>query len=275
MLLRCRSLEFLEDQKQLAAEVGGCIAKDNLFRSADLLNNETECGRAADNRDAANVNTSNSSIRQSDTNTSDSNKMLMKQMAKHHMRLSPGHDFRIHFVPRPSETGGSIDFANQVIDTFEVRRSSRKSIASNALMAMGSTRRPSDTDGGISRSRPAADWSAHTKPIDADQCSLGDLHHLPYRYPNDFDDISVEMENITKLLGSTIELNRYDDSTPSTCSSVCHNRAPNVARRYNNDKSDVEVLSTSSNSKLSLAAYSTDLMKATMPNDGGLFQNPW
>lgn len=246
------------------------ITKDDLYRSADSLNNEQEYRHEANSRDLSyDQVTSKSGRKHSDTNTSDTNKMLMKQIAKQqHLQQSSPHDLRINYNPRSSETNNVVDITDQGSDNIEMKRSSRKKNGDSSQAMIRSRRSEIEN----------SHWNAQSKPSDSnrDQCSLQELHRLPYRYPNDFDDISVEMENITKLLGSTIDLNRYDDSTPSTCSSACHSLAQKPPTRHNsNDKHAAEMFPIGSNPRPLSALYDTSIIQASMPSGNGIFQNPW
>lgn len=267
VLPRSRSLQFLDDQIETADELAERIANDTLCRSIDLMNNDVQYSIEVNNsQNSVNAALQKSSTKYDDANTSDSNKMLMKQMAnQRQMQSGPQHEFGMNLIPRALGTAGLVDSTHE---PFHMNRSSRKSSIDHPRTV---SKHRLDTDSSHSRAR-----NEHAKsPLDdtAKQCSLKKLYRLPYRYPNDFDDISVEMENITKLLGSTIDLNRYEDTTPSTCSSVCHSRSQAAAAQCDsNDRSDAEISSI----KLPFTLlHESGLASLDLPNGNGIFQNPW
>lgn len=258
VLPRCRSLEFLDEQKQPSDELASRIARDNLYQSVDLVGSDVQYRvEVHSSQNAVDVGALRSSTKFSDANTSDSSKMLMKQIAnQRHMQLGPPQEFGMNYGPRAI-----------CAKAFPVNRSSRKSsVEPTSTVSM----HRSDTDSSHSRARYPIDDSSK-------QCSLKKLYRLPYKYPNDFDDISVEMENITKLLGSTIDLKRYADTTPSTCSSACHSRLQAATAQIDsNDRSDAEISTNNRNSKLPFSPpYDTALTPSNMPNGNGIFKNPW
>lgn len=94
LLSRCRSLEFLDGQKQFDSTLDRSIAKGKLHRSADLLNN-TEIHEAVIHHDPI-MDTStlkSSSIHQS-TNTSDSDRRLQIKSNHRHLNKQYDLDFR-------------------------------------------------------------------------------------------------------------------------------------------------------------------------------------
>lgn len=198
-LSRCRSLEFLED-RNLADRKPDQVGKGNLHRSFDLLNN-IERHKAIIHHNMTDADTSKSSSMQHSTNTSESGRKSSKQCSL---------DFREKYGDTHSTISDAEsleDFSNKTKDIIQMKRASRQKFKERTMNELRTK-----MDDSFLKYPPNFSSTLTSNSID-------DLrnYHSPHHYPNDFDDISVEMKNITKLLSAS--LIEPLESAPSTSSS--------------------------------------------------------
>lgn len=193
-LSRCRSLEFLEDRKRADNNKLEQNGRGNLHRSFELLNN-TEQHEAI-----IHTATSKSSSMQHSTNTSES-KSSSKQYSL---------DFRENYGKSILSDAESLeDFSNKTKGIIQMKRASRQKFKERTINEL---RERQMADNLFLKFPPNFSSTLTSNSID----DLRDYHSSSH-YPNDFDDISVEMKNITKLLSAS--LIEPLESTPSTSSS--------------------------------------------------------
>lgn len=213
-LSRCRSLEFLEDGKYKQTGRG------NLHRSFDLLMNQEQHEAIIHHDD-----TSKSSSIHLSTNTSESERKSKKYTL----------DFRERFANDTHSTLSDAesleDFTNKTKEIIQMKRASRQQFKERTLNEL---RKPGDN--------PFLEFAPQLgSTLTAD--SMDDLRaYRSTHYPNDFDDISVEMRNITKLLSASFI--EPLESAPSTSSSFYHSIDSKRFTLY--DKDDDTIASSKS-----------------------------
>lgn len=252
-LSRCRSLEFLEERKHTDKHVDHG-AKGSLHRSFDLLNNTEQHEAVIHHSMLTDTETSKYSSLHQSTNTSDSGqKSLSKQYTL---------DFREKFGDAAHSTLSDAesfeDFSNKTKEIIQMKRASRQKFKERTMMELHERQKVDDT---FLKFPPNFSSTLTANSID----DLRDYHSINH-YPNDFDDISVEMKNITKLLSAS--LIEPLESTPSTSSSFYHS-ADKLAKRFtlynknNNDGDDDDDDVSSIKSELELDTANSYTSKST------------
>lgn len=273
-LSRCRSLEFLEERKQTDKN-GDHSGKGNLHRSFDLLNNTEQHEAVIHHSMLTDTETSKYSSLHPSTNTSDSGqKSLSKQYTL---------DFREKFGDAAHSTLSDAesfeDFSNKTKEIIQLKRASRQKFKERTMKEL---RERQKVDDSFLKFPPNFSSTLTSNSID----DLRDYHSTNH-YPNDFDDISVEMANITTLLSAS--LIEPLESTPSTSSSFYHS-TDKLAKRFTlynkntreeDDEEDDDDVS-SIKSELELDASNSYASKSTgksvksvghPPTTNGFFQN--
>lgn len=265
-LSRCRSLEFLEDRKLFDCKrMDYCIGKGNHHRSFDLLNNTEQHEAIIHHSMQTDTETSKYSTMHQSTNTSESG----QNSTKHYVL-----DFREKFGNATHSTLSDAesleDFTNKSKEIIQMKRATRQKFKERTMNEL--------------RDRQMADSTFLKFPPNFSStltsASIDDLrdYHSSNHYPNDFDDISVEMKNITKLLSASII--EPLESAPSTSSSFYHS-SDKFGKRftlYNKDaddgssiKSDLE--RDASNSYTSKSTGTSVKSAANPLSSNGFFQN--
>lgn len=262
-LSRCRSLEYLEDRKSTTAnKFDHQMANGNLHRSFDLLNNTERHEAIIHHSMQTDSETSKYSSRCGSTNTSTSNhrKLSINQYAlDFREKTANGNRSTTHSTLSDAES--LADFTNKSMDIIQMKRANRQKFKERTLHEL--------------RERQKAATAAAAAAVDSTflkyppnfsstltAASIDDLrdYHSSNHYPNDFDDISMEMNNITKLLSAT--LIEPLESAPSTSSSFYHS-TDTLAKRftlYNKSDDDIE---SSIKSDLERAASNSCTSKST------------
>lgn len=256
-LSRCRSLEFLEDRKRYDKKIDQ-NGKGNMHRSFDLLNNTEQHEAIIHHAMLNDTATSKSSSMQQSTNTSESGRKLSSK----HYSL----DFRENCGESTlSDVESLEDFSNKTKEIIQMKRASRQKFKERT---MNELRERQKTDDSFLKFPPNFSSTLTSNSID----DLRDYHSSAH-YPNDFDDISVEMKNITKLLSAS--LIEPLESTPSTSSSF-YQSTDKLAKRftlYDKDNDGDDDANSSVKSDISRRPSNS---YTTMPNalsSNGFFQN--
>lgn len=213
-LSRCRSLEFLDDRipNDRKFEQSG---KGNLHRSYDLLNN-IEQHEAIIHHNMTDADTSKSSSMQHSTNTSESGRKSSIQYSL---------DFREKYGDAHSTLSDAEsleDFSNKTKEIIQMKRASRQKFKERTMIEL---RERQKTENSFLKYPPNFSSTLTANSID----DLRD-YHSSHHYPNDFDDISVEMKNITKLLSAS--LIEPLESAPSTSSSFYQRPDKLMTKRF-------------------------------------------
>lgn len=209
-LSRCRSLEFLEHRTSKSKM--DQRSKCTLHQSFDLLNKEEQHEVTIHHSMTAHGDTSTSSSVHHSTNTSETSeqrnpcKLDIKQ-------TSCTLDFRENYEntirKTLTDTESLEDFSNKTKEIIQMKRATRLKFKERTLNELRDQQR-------LDKSLELP-LSFYRKIPTISVDSLGNLNRSPYRYPNDFDNISAEMKNITELLGASII--EPLESAPSTSSS--------------------------------------------------------
>lgn len=260
-LSRCRSLEFLDDRNR-KLEQGG---KRNSHRSIDLLKSIVQHEAVIHNM--TNAELSKSSSLKHSTNTSDSGQNSSKQCSL--KKCGEAHSTL-------SDAGSLENFSNKTKEIIQMKRASRQKFKERTMKVL---REKKKNENSILKYPPNFCSTLTSNSLD----NLSDFHS-PQHYPNDFDDISVEMKNITKLLSAS--LIEPLESAASTSSSLYQSTNKLLAKRftlYNNDHNDEDGDDDSSiKSELELEATNSNESKSTYNNttqakpftaNGYFFQN--
>lgn len=267
-LSRCRSLELLGDKKfsVKSFEAGG---KTNLHRSFDLLNHTEQHEAIIHHSMMTDFDTSKSSSMQQSTNTSESERKF--EYENNHLRASSKYslDFRekrnASTKERTLTDDGSLEnFTTKTKEIIQVKRATRRRLKEKTLSELHDRQQMLSAFPKLSIGRPDTNTAD-----DIELSSIG--NRSPYKYPNDFDNISIEMRNITKLLGSSIE---PLESAPSTSSSFyqSNNKMPPIEIEHDDfsEKSDDE----SAPKQFTGTSMMSNPGKAlNLLSHGGFFQN--
>lgn len=214
-LSRCRSLEFLDDRNQPDRKLDE-VGKSNLHRSFDLLNQIERHEAIIHHNNMTDADTSKSSSMQNSTNTSESGRNISKKYSL---------DFRETYGDTHSTLSDAEsleDFSNKSKEIIQMKRASGQKFKERT---MNELRERQKTENSYLKYPPNFSSTLTSNSID----DLRD-YHSPHHYPNDFDDISVEMKNITKLLSASII--EPLDSVPSTSSSFYQSTDKLLAKRF-------------------------------------------
>lgn len=224
-LSRCRSLEFLDDRKSMdGKKMDQHGNRGNLHRSFDLLNNveqhEVIVHHHIKQSDA--MSSKYNSIHQPSTNTSESgHKSSSKQYALD-FREKYGNCGNATTHSTRSDVESLEDFTNQSMEIIQMKRAARQRFKERTMNEL--RERQKAMDNSFLKFPPNFSSTLTAASID----DLRDYHSSNH-YPTDFDDISVEMKNITKLLSASII--EPLESTPSTSSSFYHS-TDKLAKRF-------------------------------------------
>lgn len=220
-LSRCRSLEFLEDRRSTENKLDR-LNTNTIFRSHDLLNDNMEQHRAIIHHHMmTNSQSSSSALHSPITSETSSHRTHTKLDYQQHNQFK-ALDFRDKYDNRNTLTDAESleEFTSKTKDVIQIKRAARQKLQEKTLQEL----RERKTTEKYSLNSPSN--FLHMEQSSLDDYSLGKLNRSPYRYPNDFDNISAEMKNITELLGASImEPLEY---APSTSSSFykCTNKFP-------------------------------------------------
>lgn len=271
-LTRCRSLEFLEDKRSTENKLNR-TATNSLYRSHDLLNENTEQHRAIIHHDMMTISQSSSSALHSPNTSDTSSRRIQTKIDFQQNNRFHALDFREKYDNRSTLTDAESleDFTSKTKELIQIKRAARQKLKEKTLQEL----RGRQATEKYSLNSPSN--FHHMEPSSSfDKYSLGKLNRSPYRYPNDFDNISAEMKNITELLGASIM--EPLESTPSTSSSFykCTNRFPKLSeiRSNGNDKDEF-----SSNCEIddpiskSLESHLNGNSGLNLINNNGFFQN--
>lgn len=199
-LSRCRSLEFLEDRRSTENKLNR-ITTNTLYRSHDLLNDNTEQHKAIIHHDMMTNSQSSSSAIHS-TNTSEtSSRRIHTTLDFQQNNQFHALDFREKYDNRSTLTDAESleDFTSKTKELIQIKRAARQKLKEKTIEEL----RERQATEKYSLNSPSN--FHHMVPSSSlDNYSLGKLNRSPYRYPNDFDNISAEMKNITELLGASI-----------------------------------------------------------------------
>lgn len=252
-LSRCRSLEFLDDRNQPDRKLDEG-SKGNLHRSFDLLNHIERHEAIIHHNNMTDADTSKSSSMQHSTNTSESGRNTSKKYSL---------DFREVYGDTHSTLSDAEsleDFSNKTKEIIQMKRASRQKFKERT---MNELRERQKMDNSFLKYPPNFSSTLTSNSID-DLRSYHSSHH----YPNDFDDISVEMKNITKLLSASII--EPLESVPSTSSSFYQSTDKLLAKRFtlydkdhDHDNDDDEDDGSSIKSELELDATNSYSSKST------------
>lgn len=271
-LSRCRSLELLGDKKFTTKKLEQS-AKGNLHRSYDLLNNTEQHEAIIHHSMLTDFDTSKSSSIQQSTNTSESE----RKFEHDHLRASSKYtlDFREKMRDTLKESTLSDDeledFTNKTKELIQIKRATRRRLKEKTLSELRDRQKMIGAFPKLSINLGHTDATSSVDNIEFS--SIEKLNRSPYKYPNDFDDISMEMKNITKLLGSSIE---PLESAPSTSSSFyrSNNKLPTKIRMQDEI---VDGSSQQSDDDLSISNQLPNTSNAGKPlgmlGNGGFFQN--
>lgn len=248
-LSRCRSLEYLDKKLE--------IGNGNLHRSFDLLNNTEQHEAIIHHSMLTEAGTSKTSSMQHSTNTSESGQ---KSSTRHYSL-----DFRENYGESSlSDAERLEEFTNKTKEMIQMKRQKFKDRTINEL------RERQKVENTFLKYPPNFSSTLTTTSID----DLRDYHSSGH-YPNDFDDISVEMKNITKLLSAS--LIEPLESTPSTSSSF-YQSTDKLSKRFTlygkDDDSSVksELEFDASNSYVSKSTGNSVTVANPMTSNG-FFQN--
>lgn len=221
-LSRCRSLEFLEDRRSTENKLN-CFTTNTVYRSHDLLNDSTEEHRAIIHHDMMTNSQSSSSALHSLNTSETSSRQINTKLDFLQNNQFHALDFREKYDNRSTLTDAESleDFTSKTKELIQIKRAARQKLKEKTLQEL----RERQATEKYSVNSPSN--FHHMEPSSKlDDYSLGKLNRTPYRYPNDFDNISAEMKNITELLGASIM--EPLESAPSTSSSFykCSNKFP-------------------------------------------------
>lgn len=260
-LSRCRSLEYLDERKPTDKEFDH--GKGNFHRSFDLLNNMEQHEAIIHHSMMTDLETSKSSSMQHSTNTSESGRASILKQYPLDFREKCGN------ITHSTLSAESLeDFTCKTKEMIQMKRAMRQK---SKEKTMSELRDRQKVDSSFLKYPPNFSSTLMSNSID-------DLHdyHSSNHYPNDFDDISVEMKNITKLLSAS--LIEPLESAPSTSSSF-YQSTDKLAKRftlYDKDGEDDDEHDTLANYPNS---YGNNLsgLSVKPPSNGlttnGFFQN--
>lgn len=264
-LSRCRSLEFLDERKSMDGKtVKQTMNRGNLHRSFDLLNSSEQHEVIVHHhhtKQSDAVSSKYNSIHQPSTNTSESGQRpASKQYAL---------DFREKYGNATTHSTRSDvesleDFTSQTMEIIQMKRAARKRFKERTMHELHERQMASDN--AFLKYPPNFNSTLTAASID----DLRDYHSSNH-YPNDFDDISVEMKNITKLLSASII--EPLESAPSTSSSF-YQSTDKLAKRftlYNKGNAADDIDGDSISDLERDASNSCRSVKGTAA--GGFFQN--
>lgn len=236
-LSRCRSLEFLDERKSIdGKKIDQNGNRGKFHRSFDLLNNaEQHEVIVHDHTKSYDAMASKyNSIHQPSTNTSESGQKSSSKQYALDFREKYGNAATTHSTR--SDVESLEDFTNQSNEIIQMKRAARQRFKERTVNELRERQQAMDS----SFLKYPPNFSSTLTAA-----SINDLrdYHSSNHYPTDFDDISVEMKNITKLLSASII--EPLESTPSTSSSFYHS-TDKLAKRftlYNKDAAahDVDV----------------------------------
>lgn len=262
-LSRCRSLEYLEDRKRHDKKIDQ-NGKGNLHRSFDLLNNTEQHEAIIHHAMLNDTATSKSSSMQQSTNTSESGRKSSSKRYSLDFRENCGESTL-------SDVESFEDFSNKTKEIIQMKRASRQKFKERTLHELRERQKVEDS---FLKYPPNFSSTLTSNSID----DLRDYHSSAH-YPNDFDDISVEMKNITKLLSASII--EPLESTPSTSSSF-YRSADKLAKRFTLYDKDNDDGDGDGDDDANSSSVKSDLERrpsnsyATVPNtmsSNGFFQN--
>lgn len=241
-LSRCRSLEFLDERKSMdGKKMESHANRGNLHRSFDLLNNaEQHEVIVHDHTKKYDVMSSKyNSIHQPSTNTSESGQKSSSKQYALDFREKYGNPATATTHSTRSDVESLEDFTNQSMEIIQMKRAARQRFKERTRTVNELRERQKAMDSSFLKYPPNFSSTLPAASID----DLRDYHSSNH-YPTDFDDISVEMKNITKLLSAS--LIEPLESTPSTSSSFYHS-TDKLAKRFTlynkgnaNDDDDVD-----------------------------------
>ncbi|XP_031630582.1 ankyrin repeat domain-containing protein 12 [Contarinia nasturtii] len=224
-LSRCRSLEFLENRKttEMKLDQNG---KGNLHRSFDLLNNK-EQHEAIIHHTMTDTETFKSNSMQHSTDTSESGQKSSSKQYSLDFREQLGDTTHSTL----SDAESLEDFTNKTKEIIQMKRASRQKFKERT---MNELRERQKVENSFLKYPPNFSSTLTSNSID----DLRDYRTFNH-YPNDFDNISIEMKNITKLLSASII--EPLESAPSTSSSFYQSTDQLAKQRftlYNEDDDD-------------------------------------
>lgn len=284
-LSRCRSLEFLDERKSIDGKrIDQNGNRGKFHRSFDLLNNaEQHEVIVHDHTKAYDAMTSKyNSIHQPSTNTSESGQKSSSNKYALDFREKYGNAATTHSTR--SDVESLEDFTNQSNEIIQMKRAARQRFKERTVNELRERQQAMDS----SFLKFPPNFSSTLTAA-----SINDLrdYHSSNHYPTDFDDISVEMRNITKLLSAS--LIEPLESTPSTSSSFYHS-TDKLAKRFtlynkgdahvddgdNVDEDDEDDIDGESISELERGATSScrsvklpTAAGSALTTNGGFFQN--
>lgn len=271
-LSRCRSLEFLEESRSTQNKFNRPMT-NALYRSHNLLNDNLEQHRAIIHQDMMKNSQSSSSAIHSPNSSETSCRRIHTELDFQKNNQFHALDFREKYANRSTLTDAESleDFKSKTKEVIQIKRAARQKLKEKTLQEL--------------RERQAAEKYSSNSPANfhnmepsssLDDSSLGKLNRSPYRYPNDFDNISAEMKNITELLGASIM--EPLELVPSTSSSFykCTNKFPKLLDNRSNDN-DQDYFSSKSDIDDAISESFENHLNGNnglnLINSNGFFQN--
>lgn len=226
-LSRCRSLEFLENRKTTDMQLKQ-NGKENLHRSFDLLNNEEQHEVIIHhNQSMTDTETFKSNSMQHSTNTSESEQKSTSKQYALDFREQQLHGDTTHSTLSDAES--LEDFTNKTKEIIQMKRASRQKFKERT---MNELRERQKVENSFLKYPPNFSSTLASNSIE-DLREYRTFNH----YPNDFDDISVEMKNITKLLSASL----IEPLESASTSSSFYQSTDKLAKRftlYDKDNAD-------------------------------------
>lgn len=228
-LSRCRSLEYLDERKSMDGKqyADHMRNRGNLHRSFDLLANtekhEAIVHHHQHHGQSDAMSSKYNSIHQPSTNTSESGHRSLSSKHKKYaldFREKYGNATTTHSTR--SDVESLEDFSNQSMEIIQMKRAARQRFKERTMYELH--KRQKAADNSFLKYPPNFNSTQTAASID----DLRDYHSSNH-YPTDFDNISVEMKNITKLLSASML--EPLESAPSTSSSFYHS-TDKLARRF-------------------------------------------